>query len=56
MKQLYRWLLIIVLLLAAIASYSAGSSTGMFLFIILGFLFECAFWLKLFPMSKKSER
>lgn len=56
MKQLYRWLLIIVLLLAAIASYSAGSSTGVFLFIILGFLLECAFWFKLFPLQNKHEK
>ncbi|GAB3020624.1 hypothetical protein [Bowmanella dokdonensis] len=53
MKQFYRWILVFVFLAAALASYSAGSSTGVFMFVILGFLFECGFWLKLFPAKKK---
>jgi len=55
MKQLYRWILVFVFLLAALASYSAGSSTGVFLFVILGLVFECMFWFKLFPTKKKSN-
>jgi hypothetical protein len=55
MKLLYRWILVFVFLVAALASYSAGSSTGVFLFVILGFLFECGFWVKLFPTKKKSN-
>lgn len=53
MKTLYRVLILLALLVAAIASYSVGSQTGMFAFIILGFLLEGAFWLGLFPAKKR---
>jgi Sec-independent protein secretion pathway component TatC len=55
MKKLNRWILVVVFLVAAIASYSAGSSTGVFVFVILGFLFECGFWFKLLPSKKKTN-
>jgi type IV secretory pathway TrbL component len=44
---------LLVLIFIAISFYSYGNSTGMFIFIILGFLFEGAFWLKLFNRKKK---
>ncbi|WP_199886132.1 hypothetical protein [Pseudoalteromonas sp. T1lg23B] len=53
MEKLPRILIILFLLLAAVASYSYGSATGIFLFIILGFVFEMAFWFKVFPRKKK---
>ena len=55
MKGVYRFLIAMVLIVAAIASYSAGSSTGLFAFVVLGFMFEAAFWLRLFPVSKKRK-
>ena len=54
-KTLYRYLIIFALLLAAIASYSYGHTTGLFLFIILGLAFEAAFWFKLFLNKKKGD-
>ena len=48
MKSLYKSLILIALVIGAIASYSYGSSTGLWFFIILGALFEGAFWLGIF--------
>lgn len=53
MKTLLRYAIIFAFLLGAIASYSAGSRTGMFIFVLLGFLLEGAFWLGLFPLKRK---
>ncbi len=52
MKTLYRVLILLALIITAIGFYSYGNSTGLFIFIILGFLFEGAFWLKLFKRKK----
>ena len=52
MKTLYRYIIVLVLLLAAIASYSIGSSKGLFVFILLGFIFEAGFWFGLFPIKR----
>ncbi|WP_406667500.1 hypothetical protein [Gallaecimonas sp. GXIMD1310] len=54
MKALYRYPLILALLIAAITAYHHGSATGVFAFVILGFGLEAAFWAKLFN-SKKSK-
>mgnify|MGYP006075591621 FL=1 len=53
MNTITKWLVLLVLISTAIGFYSYGNSTGMFIFIILGFLFEGAFWLKLFNRKKK---
>ena len=55
MKTLLRYLVIFALLLGAIAAYSAGNSTGMFIFVLVGFLLEGGFWLGLFPMKRKHQ-
>lgn len=55
MKQLYRGLVLVILLFIALSLYSYGHSTGVFIFIILGFLFEATFWLKLFKRKSKAE-
>ncbi len=55
MKTLYRYLIISALLLAAIASYSYGSQTSMFIFVILGFALEAAFWFRIFPIKKQNR-
>lgn len=56
MKQLYRGLVLAILLLIALSLYSYGHSTGVFIFIILGFLFEATFWLKLFKRKSKANQ
>ncbi|WP_412970771.1 hypothetical protein [Glaciecola sp. MF2-115] len=53
MNTITKWLILLALIFIAISFYSYGNSTGMFIFIILGFLFEAAFWLKLFNRKKK---
>ena len=53
MNSFTRWLILAVLIIAAIACYSYGSSTGLFVFIIIGAIFELAFWLGIF--SKRSN-
>ncbi|SNY43144.1 hypothetical protein SAMN06297280_0539 [Arsukibacterium tuosuense] len=52
MNAFYRFFIIIALLVAAIFSYSLGSQTGMFIFVILGFVLEGAFWFGLFPFKR----
>lgn len=53
MKKLYRWIILALLLFAALSAYSYGNATGVFVFIVLGFLFEGAFWFGLFGKKKK---
>ncbi|KZN33685.1 hypothetical protein [Pseudoalteromonas luteoviolacea] len=56
MSVVYRILIALVLLVCAISAYSFGNSAGLFGFIILGFLFEAAFWLKLFGRKKTTNK
>ncbi|MFB1036184.1 MAG: hypothetical protein QMC38_12640 [Sinobacterium sp.] len=53
MSTITKWLILLALIFIAISFYSYGNSTGMFIFIILGFLFEGAFWLKLLKRKEK---
>jgi hypothetical protein len=53
MSTITKWLILLVLIFTAISFYSYGNSTGMFIFIILGFIFEGAFWLKLLKRKEK---
>lgn len=55
MKGIYRILIALVLLIAAIASYSMGIQSGVFLFIILGLVLEGAFWFGMFSAKKRYE-
>ena len=55
MKTIIRLLMAVLFIIAALSSYSFGNQTGSFIFIILGFLFEAAFWLNLFPRNKKKK-
>lgn len=55
MKAIYRIVIALVLLAAAIASYSKGIQSGVFLFIILGLVLEGAFWFGLFPIKRRKE-
>jgi hypothetical protein len=51
MNSFTRWIILAVLIGAAIACYSYGSLKGLFVFIIVGAIFELAFWFGVF--SKK---
>ena len=55
MNIFIKWLILAALIIAAIACYSYGSNTGLFIFNIAGFVFEMAFWFKMFPIKKKSS-
>ena len=39
-----KWLILLVLLFAALASYSYGFSQGIVLFVALGVILELSFW------------
>jgi hypothetical protein len=54
-NKIYRFLILAVLIIAALSSYSYGSSTGVFVFVILGFIFEGLFWFGLFRKSPKNS-
>jgi hypothetical protein len=54
MKLIYKWLFITFCLIAAIASYSAGSVRGFGLFMVLGMLFELGFWIGVFKIKTKN--
>lgn len=56
MKIILRLVIVLALLAAAIASYSAGISSGVFIFIVLGFLFEAGFWFGLFPRKPRRQK
>ena len=55
MKAIYRILIALVLLAAAIASYSKGIQSGVFLFIILALFLKAPFGLACFQ-SKGEKR
>jgi len=55
MKTLFRILIAVLLIIAALSSYSFGNETGSFIFIVLGFIFEAAFWLNIFPFKKNKK-
>ncbi|WP_170940659.1 hypothetical protein [Pseudoalteromonas sp. NBT06-2] len=55
MKVLFRMLIAVLLIITALSSYGFGNETGFFIFIVLGFIFEAAFWLNLFPFKKRKK-
>ena len=56
MKSSTRWLTLLLLIIAALGSYSIGFMRGVMLFVVIGILFELAFWVGLFRSnSKQSE-
>lgn len=56
MKIIFRLVMLLVLLAAAITSYSIGIHSGVFIFIVLGFLLEAGFWLGLFPIARRRRK
>ena len=55
MHVILRTLIALILIIGAISAYSYGHTTGLFVFVILGFLLEGAFWLKLFPLKRRKQ-
>ena len=55
MKTSHRLITLFLLITAAIGCYIFGSNNGMYSFIVIGALFELAFWFGLFSDSTKSE-
>lgn len=55
MNKIYRFVILAALIIAALSSYSYGSATGVFVFIILGFVFEGLFWFGLFRKREKTS-
>jgi hypothetical protein len=49
MNKLSRWIILPLLFIAAIFFYSIGNSSTLIVFLLLGFIFELAVWLKAFP-------
>ncbi len=45
MKITHKWIVLVTLLLAALISYAYGFSEGVAIFIVLGVIFELAFWI-----------
>jgi len=52
LKKSTRYLIVIVCLLLAMACYAVGMARGTGFFILVGFIFELAFWYGLFPKKK----
>jgi len=56
MNKIYRFIILALLIVAAISAYSYGHSTGIFVFIMLGFAFEGMFWMGLFRKKKQPNK
>lgn len=53
-----RWIILPLLALAAIFSYSVGNTSNLVVFLCIGLVFELAFWFKAFPrkgLAKKNK-
>jgi hypothetical protein len=44
-----RWIVLPLLAIAAIFFYSIGNASSIIVLVIIGFMFELAFWFKAFP-------
>ncbi|MEM7358371.1 MAG: hypothetical protein AAF431_04710 [Pseudomonadota bacterium] len=53
MGKFPRWLILSLLIGAAVLCYIIGFTPGMGLFLILGMVFELSFWVKVFRHSDK---
>jgi len=52
MNKAPRWLILTLLIIAAVVCYMLGFQIGLGLFLFLGAAFELAFWFKLFKREK----
>jgi hypothetical protein len=55
MNKLSSWIVLPLLAIAAIFFYSIGNTSTLVVFLIIGFSFELAFWLKAFPRNKNKS-
>ena len=55
MNTLLRWIILALLIFAALSFYSYGNATGLFIFILLGVVFEGAFWFGVFGKKKRNK-
>lgn len=49
MSKIRRWIVLPLLVIAVIFFYSIGNFSSLIVFLIIGFMFEIAVWLKAFP-------
>jgi hypothetical protein len=56
MNTFYKWSIIAILAILAIASYSYGSSQGAIIFVALGAIFELMFWFKIFDKNRSFKK
>ncbi|GEK09058.1 MULTISPECIES: hypothetical protein [Pseudoalteromonas] len=57
MHLLVRTLILFGVVVGAIASYSYGNKSGLFIFVVIGLLLEIFFWLRLSPSKNhKSQK
>lgn len=47
-----RYLLLFLLLAAAAISYAIGFGAGVWLFLVVGVIFEISFWVRLFTLRR----
>ena len=52
MTQLSRYVTLILCLVLAIVCYAVGTAKGFIFFLLLGFLFEVAFWMGWITVKK----
>lgn len=55
MNGITRWVILIILIVSAITCYAYGNSTGVWGFVIVGAIFELAFWFGVFSKKEKSN-
>jgi hypothetical protein len=56
MKKLNRGIVLTLLAIAAIFFYSMGNSSTLIVLLIIGFIFELAFWSKVFPRKNTPSK
>ena len=53
MNKLYKWIILLSLIFAALACYGLGIDSGFVGFVMAGVLFEMMFWFGLLSFKKK---
>lgn len=56
MRRLQRFIVLTLLLVAAVLCYMAGSAKGIGILVGIGLLFELGFWLGLFNSPSRKSR
>ncbi len=53
---MYRWIIILLLIIAAVSCYAAAGIMGLGIFIVLGLILELFFWREVISKFKKKKR